>query len=104
MIGPKQLLLIPLKQYQNHEDQNVQCLDDFELKIQQKEEFSTTHIIQTQYSHKKVEKIDKKVKFNPTIISYKFHESEPAITISKQMKKLIQMQPNQKWINPNIQV
>ncbi|CAD8191762.1 unnamed protein product [Paramecium octaurelia] len=102
MIGPKQLFLIPLTLYQNQEDQNVQCLDDFEVKIQSKEEFSTTHIIQTQYPLKKREKINKKVKFNPTIIRYNFCESEPAITISKQMKKLISMQPNLKWINPTI--
>ncbi|CAD8124119.1 unnamed protein product [Paramecium sonneborni] len=102
MIGPKQLLLIPLDIYQNYEDQSLQCLDDFEVKIQSKEEFSTTHIVQTQSSHKKIEKIDKKVQFNPTIIRYSFSKSEPAINISKQMKKLIQMQPNLKWINPSL--
>ncbi|CAD8195099.1 unnamed protein product [Paramecium pentaurelia] len=102
MIGPKQLLLIPLGFYQNQEDQSVECLDDFEVKVQSKEECSITQIIQTQYSHKKLEKNDKKVKFNPIVIRYNFCQNEPAIIISKQMKKLILQQPNLKWINPTL--
>ncbi|CAD8118456.1 unnamed protein product [Paramecium sonneborni] len=102
MIGPKQLFLIPLNIYQNEESQSLQCLDDFEVKIQSKEDFSINHIVQTQSSRQKLMKNDKKVLFNPTIISYSFSKNEPATAISKQMKKLIQMQPNLKWINPSL--
>ncbi|CAK62687.1 unnamed protein product (macronuclear) [Paramecium tetraurelia] len=103
MIGPKQVFLIPLGLYQNHEDQSVQCLDDFEVKSKSKEEFSTTHINQTQYSNKKLGKNHNKVKFNPNVIRYNFFKNEPAIVISRQIKKLILQQPSLKWINPTLE-
>ncbi|CAD8204402.1 unnamed protein product [Paramecium pentaurelia] len=98
MIGPKQIFQIPISEYKNQSNEDLECLDDYYSESLRKDELSTTQFIYHKSTHKINSK--KRVRFNLDIVLCKFSYDEPALTISKQTKKLIASRPNLKWVNP----
>ncbi|CAD8119842.1 unnamed protein product [Paramecium sonneborni] len=98
MIGPKSIFQIPITEYQNQTNDDLECLDDYYSQTLQKDQLSTSQFIIFKPTHKT--KSNKKVRFNLDIVLCQFCRDEPALTISKQTKQLIMSRPNLKWVNP----
>ncbi|CAD8182593.1 unnamed protein product [Paramecium octaurelia] len=98
MIGPKNVFEIPISEYKKHSNEDLEYLDDYSSKSLPKDEQTTAKI----NHHNSTNNINpkKKVRFNMDIVLCKFSNNEPALTISKQTKKLISSSPNLKWVNP----
>ncbi|CAD8201342.1 unnamed protein product [Paramecium pentaurelia] len=98
MIGPKSIFQIPISDYQNQTNDDLECLDDYYSESMPKDDISTSQFIQHKPNHKL--KTKKRVRFNLDIVLCQFSKDEPAITISKQTKQLIASRPNLMWVNP----
>ncbi|CAK92291.1 unnamed protein product (macronuclear) [Paramecium tetraurelia] len=98
MIGPKNIFEIPISEYKNKSNEDLECLDDYSSKSLPKDELQTAKFNYHNSTNNIYPK--KKVRFNMDIVLCKFSNNEPALSISKQTKKLISSSPNLKWVNP----
>ncbi|CAD8125060.1 unnamed protein product [Paramecium sonneborni] len=98
MIGPKSIFQIPISEYQNQTNDDIECLDDYYTETLQKDDLSTSQFIILKPTHKL--KQNKRVRFNLDIVLCQFCRDEPALTISKQIKQLIMSRPKLQWVNP----